>query len=56
MLPDVFVPTIENGEELCIRVRFSFFAFYFPRKIRSSMHIIHYDGGGELSYMDDHKI
>ena len=24
----LFVPTIENGKELCIRVRLSFFLFY----------------------------
>ena len=31
-ISDLVVPTIKNGEELCIRVTFSFFFFLFHAK------------------------
>ena len=36
----VFVPTVENGEELCIRMYFSFFLFVFDAKSGTTQIII----------------
>ena len=50
MLQNFFVPTIENGEELCIRVCFGFFFtfYFFPRKI--SYQNNHRNVSSDISY------
>ena len=43
-----FVPTIENGEELCIRMCFSFFSFVFHAKSATINN--HQTGLSDLSF------